>query len=199
MPIDLHVAQDGDSPITAQEQARLLPSLSTRAQLDAVERLTINAARVWAMRASVLRRPDLLTEPFARELHLRMFRGIWRGASRYRTAERAPGWEAHRIAEGVRMFLEDAEGWIRFSTYPIQESAVRLHHRLVAIHPWSNGNGRHARLMADVLVASHGEEPLTWGSRREAADSGTARARYAGAIRAADAGALAPLLEFARG
>jgi Fic-DOC domain mobile mystery protein B len=177
IPAELPWAPGEGAPIGPGDRARLVPSLSTRAQLNEIERLGIQAARVWAMRASVLRRPDLLTEPFARELHRRMFRGIWRGAGRYRTAERAPGWEAHRIAAGVRMFLEDAEGWIRFSTYPIQESAVRLHHRLVAIHPWSNGNGRHARLMADVLVASHGEEPLTWGSRREAADSGTARAR----------------------
>jgi len=199
MPIEALAAQDGDSRITPQERSRLVPSLSTRAQLDEVERMRINAARVWAMRGAALQREDLLTEAFARDLHRRMFGGIWRGAGRYRTTECTPGWETHRIAEGVRMFLDDAEGWIRFSTYPVHEAAVRLHHRIGAINPWSNGNGRHARLFADIVVASHGEEPLTWGCGSEAAEPGSARARYGEAIRAADAGEMGPLLAFARG
>ena len=192
MPADASAA---DFPITPEERARLLPSLSTRRQLNEIERLNINAARIWAMRGSSLRRGDLLTEAFARELHRRMFNGVWRGAGRYRSTERNPGWEPHRIAEGVGMFMDDAEGWLRFSTYPVHEAAVRLHQRLVAIHPWSDGNGRHARLLADIVVASHGEAPLAWG----AGDPGSARERYADAIRAADSGEMAPLLAFARG
>jgi Fic-DOC domain mobile mystery protein B len=181
--------------ITEGERGRLLPSLSTRAQLDEVERLSVNAARVWAMRPAMLRRGDLVSEAFSRELHRRMFSGVWRDAGRYRSTERNPGWEPSRIREGVGMFFDDAEGWLRFATYPVHECAVRLHHRLVAIHPWEDGNGRHARLVADVVVAALGERPLTWGSRAPA----SARARYAEASRAADGGDLAPLLEFARG
>jgi Fic-DOC domain mobile mystery protein B len=188
----------GEGALTPRERSRLLPSLSSRAQLIEIERLNVHAARVWAMRGAVLQRSDLLTEAFSRELHRRMFNAVWRGAGRYRTTERNPGWEPGRIAEGVRMFFDDAEGWIRFSTYPIQEVAVRLHHRLVSIHPWSNGNGRHARLIADIAVASHGEPPLTWGSGLEAAKSGTGRARYVEAVRAADGGAMEALIAFAR-
>jgi Fic-DOC domain mobile mystery protein B len=199
MPVEASNAADGNAAITPGEQARLLPSLSTRAQLDEVERLKTNAARVWAMRAAVLQRGDLLCEAFILELHRRMFGGIWRGAGRYREAERNPGWEANRIAEGVRMFLDDAEGWIRFSTYPVHEAAVRLHHRLVSIRPWANGNGRHARLLADIVVATHGEEALTWGSRSPSAGRGSARSLYIEAIGSADAGEIAPLLGFARG
>jgi Fic-DOC domain mobile mystery protein B len=196
MPIEaLHAG--ADAPIAPEARSRLVPSLSTRAQLDEIERQGIYAARLWAMRGSVLRRDDLLTESFARELHRRMFGGIWRGAGRYRTAE-GGGWEARRIPGGVRMFLDDAEGWIRFSTYPVHEAAVRLHHRLIAIRPWTDGNGRHARLLADIVVASHGEEPLTWGSASESAGPGLARSRYREAMRAADAGDFAALLGFAR-
>jgi Fic-DOC domain mobile mystery protein B len=184
-----------DFPIAPGERARLLPSLSTRAQLDELERLGINAARVWAMRGTVLQREDLLTEAFSRRLHGRMFNGIWRGAGRYRTTERSPGWEPNRIAEGVGMFLDDTDGWLRYSTYPVHEAAVRLHQRLIAIRPWANGNGRHARLMADIVVASQGERPLTWGS----SEPGSAPGRYAEAIRAAEAGEMAPLVEFALG
>ncbi len=187
-----------DVPIAPEERSLLVPSLSTRAQLDEVERLAINAARLWAMRGAVLRRDDLLAESFVKELHRRMFGGVWRGAGRYRTAEAGGGWEARRIPGGVRMFLDDAEGWIRFSTYTVPEAAVRLHHRLIAIRPWSSGNGRHARLLADIVVASHREEPLTWGSGSDPAGSGLASSLYMDAIRAADAGDIAPLLEFAR-
>jgi Fic-DOC domain mobile mystery protein B len=185
--------------ISEQEQSRLLPSLSTREQLNEIESLAINAARVWAMRPAVYQRADLLAEPFARELHRRMFGRVWRGAGRYRTTPRLPGWEPGHIAKGVRMFLDDAEGWLRFSTYPVHESAVRLHHRLVSVCPWGNGNGRHARLLADIVVASQGEEPLTWGLRPGPAGPGTVRLRYLEAVKAADSGDLAPLLGFARG
>ncbi len=184
----------GEDPITEEERARLLPSLSTREELDEAESLGIHAARVWAMRPGVLGRADLFTEDFVRGLHRKMFGAIWRGAGRYRTSERVPGWEARRIPEGVRMFLDDAEGWLRFSTYPLHEAAVRLHFRMVSMHPWSNGNGRHARLMADIVVAAHGEAPLTWGARSGA----SARERYRAAITSADAGDMAPLLQFAR-
>jgi Fic-DOC domain mobile mystery protein B len=193
------LARDPLAPIAGDERARLLPSLSTRAQLDEVERIGIHAARVWAMRAPVLQRGDLFTEEFVRGLHRRMFGEIWRGAGRYRTTGGDAGWEPARIPGGVRMFLEDAEGWLRFSTYPVHEAAVRLHHRLVSVRPWSNGNGRHARLMADIVVASQGEEPLTWGSRSGPAGSGSARERYLEATRAADAGEMGPLVGFARG
>jgi Fic-DOC domain mobile mystery protein B len=185
--------------LTEQEQAMLLPSLSTRAQLNEIEALALNAARVWAMRAPVLQRKDILSEAFARELHRRMFAAVWRDAGRYRTAPRMPGWEPGQIAEGVRMSLDDAEGWLRFSNYSVHESAVRIHHRLVAVCPWANGNGRHARLVADVVVASHGEEPLTWGRRSGLVEAGPARLRYLDAVKAADSGNMGPLLEFARG
>jgi Fic-DOC domain mobile mystery protein B len=185
--------------ITAEEQSLLLPSLSTRAQLNEIEGMAIHAARVWAMRAPVLRRADILTESFARELHRRMFGRVWRGAGGYRSAPHIPGWEPGQIPGGVRMFLDDAEGWLRFSTYPVHESAVRLHHRLVAIRPWASGNGRHARLLADIVVASHGEEPLAWGQRSGPGGPGQARSRYLDAIKAADSGDVGPLLEFARG
>jgi Fic-DOC domain mobile mystery protein B len=185
--------------ITAGERSRLVPSLSTREQLNEIESLGITAARMWAMRPATLRRPDLLTEEFSRELHRRMFSGIWRGAGRYRTGDGGAGWEPGQISKGMRMFLDDADGWIRFGSYPVHESALRLHHRLVALRPWANGNGRHARLLADVLVAAHGEAPLTWGAGMGPGEIGSQRAGYVNAMKAADSGDFGPLLEFARG
>jgi Fic-DOC domain mobile mystery protein B len=198
-PADPAPVAEVPGAITAEEQARLLLSLSTREQLNEIERLGIHAARVWAMRPSVLRRADLLTEKFSSEVHRRMFNGVWRGAGRYRTEVCSPGWEPSQIPQGVRMFIDDAEGWLRFSTYSVHESAVRLHHRLLAIHPWANGSGRHARLLADIMVAASGEEPLTWGARSLRDNPGSARSAYADALKAADAGDLDLLMVFARG
>jgi Fic-DOC domain mobile mystery protein B len=198
VPPQTGFAPSGPSPITDGERSRLIPSLSTRGQLEEIERMSIHAARVWAMRAAASNEEQVLTEEFSRELHRRMFAGIWRGAGRYRTAREDAGWDPEKIPEGMRMILDDAEGWLRFATYPVHEAAVRLHHRIRCVRPWSDGNGNHARLMADVLVASQQEEPLTWGLRSCAGQAPKARERYREATRAADRGDMAPLLEFAR-
>jgi Fic-DOC domain mobile mystery protein B len=150
------------------------------------------------MRPRALQRPDLLTDAFARELHRRMFNQVWRWAGRYRTTEKNLGWEVHRLTEGVRNAFDDAQYWMQHSTYPLHEAAVRLHHQLVAIHPWPNGNGRHSRLIADLLVVSRGGDELTWGARADLMGAGEIRNRYITAIRAADAGDIVPLLNFAK-
>jgi Fic-DOC domain mobile mystery protein B len=198
MPPQTGFAQSGHLPISELERSRLIPSLSAREQLEEIERMSIHAARVWAMRAAASDEEQALTEQFSRELHRRMFAGIWRGAGRYRTVAQDTGWDPERIAEGMRMVLDDAEGWMRFATYPVHEAAVRLHHRIRCVRPWSDGNGNHARLMADVLVASRREEPLTWGLRTLAGQAPKARQRYRDATHAAERGDMGPLLEFAR-
>lgn len=195
---DIFAASEGNTELSEEERLELIPSLTTRAELNAIERLNINAARVWAMRPRALQRPDLLTDAFARELHRRMFNQVWRWAGRYRTTEKNLGWEVHRLTEGVRNAFDDAQYWMQHSTYPLHEAAVRLHHQLVAIHPWPNGNGRHSRLIADLLVVSRGGDELTWGARADLMGAGEMRNCYITAIRAADAGDIVPLMNFAK-
>lgn len=194
---DLFPTEDGDTPLTLEEQLDLIPSLSTRAQLNELERDTIHTARLWAMRPKTLARPDLLTDVFARELHRRMFHGVWRWAGRYRTTEKNLGWAAHRITEGVRNAFDDAQTQLHHASYSLHEVAVRLHHQLVVIHPWPNGNGRHARLLADILIAARGGASLTWGASLDLAQPGLARTRYIAALQAADQNDYQPLLTFA--
>jgi len=195
----LFAADESNTALGPEEQLDLIPSLSTRAELNEVERANIYAARVWAMRARTLKRSDLLTDAFARELHRRMFNQAWRWAGHYRKTEKNLGWEVARITEGVRNAFDDARAWMEFSTYPLHEAAVRLHHRLVVIHPWPNGNGRHSRLIADVMIAASKGEELTWGSRGNLVAIGDARRHYLQAIKQADAGNFEPLLAFAQG
>lgn len=194
----LFAADESNTALSPEEQLDLIPSLSTRAELNAAERANIHAARIWAMRSRTLKRSDLLTDAFARELHQRMFNQTWRWAGRYRKTEKNLGWEVARITEGVRNAFDDARAWLEFSTYPLHEAAVRLHHRLVVIHPWPNGNGRHSRLIADLIIAASKGEELTWGSRGNLVAIGDARRRYLEAIQQADAGNFAPLLAFAQ-
>ena len=197
MSDDLWQDEPGQTPLTEEEKLQLRPSLSTRAQLNAAERLNIHAARLWAMRPAGLRRPDLVTDTFARELHRRMFNQIWKWAGKYRTSDRNLGWEWPRIPEGMRVLLDDVRYWQEHDTYPAVEVAVRLHHRMVVIHPWPNGNGRHARLLADILIAAHGRASLTWGASLDLAQPGLARTRYIAALQAADQNDYQPLLTFA--
>ncbi len=196
--LDLFPIEDGATLLTPEEQSELIPSLATRAQLNEVERLGINTARVWAMRPRALASTDLLSDAFGRELHRRMFRGVWRWAGRYRTTEKNLGWAVPRITEGVRNAFDDARTQLQYASYPLHEVAVRLHHQLVVIHPWPNGNGRHARLVADIVVAAGRGVPLTWGAGVNLVAAGEIRARYLAAVRAADGQDFGPLLEFAR-
>ncbi|HVU18767.1 MAG TPA: mobile mystery protein B [Candidatus Didemnitutus sp.] len=195
---DIFQSKEHETPLGAEEKRELIPSLSTRAELNEAERANILEARIWAMRRRTLKREDLVTDAFARELHRRMFAHVWQWAGCYRKTERNLGWEVHRLTEGVHNAFADAQTWLQYATYPLPETAVRLHHQLVRVHPWPNGNGRHARLMADVLLQSRDGGEFTWGAGGDIVSPGQARTKYIEAIRQADAGDYGPLIEFAK-
>ncbi len=126
-----------------------------------------------------------------------MFGNVWAWAGDYRRTERNLGIDPVDIPVELRTVLDDARYWVENQTYPPDEIAVRFHHRLVAIHPFPNGNGRTARLMADLLAVHLGREPLTWGSVN-LTDVSETRTRYIATLKAADNHDIGPLLEFAR-
>lgn len=189
----------GPTPVTPEEAMELRVSIQSREELNAFERENILEARAWALSRRTLRRSDLLSEDFMRDLHRRMFGRIWRWAGRFRTSERNMGRPVHALATDVHTLLDDARYWREHGTYPAVEAAVRFHHRLVAIHPWVNGNGRHARLMADILVGAQGGKPFSWGRSVDLVAPNDVRARYLAALREADAGDYSALLRFAAG
>ena len=191
--------EPGDAtPLEPEERAALRPSWIThRRDLNEAEQENIVKGAAWARR-SRSRKPDgLLTVAFAQSLHKRMFGEVWKWAGAYRQTAKNIGIEAHRVPAEMPLLFDDIRYWLENATYPPDEIAVRLHHRLAAIHPFPNGNGRHARLMADLLVERLGGEAFTWGFGR-LADAGELRARYIAALRAADGHDIAPLLTFAR-
>ncbi len=186
----------GNTPLSAEE-ADLIPNLATKEELNEWERQNILEAYAWALAPNHLRRRDPLSEPYVRDLHLRMFDQTWRWAGVYRTTERNIGVPHHEIRERLGALLGDARYWVEHETYPPDELAVRFHHRLVLIHPFANGNGRHARLTADVLAQREGRPVFTWGGA-DLVRAGDFRRRYIDALQAADAGDIGQLLAFAR-
>lgn len=158
------------------------------------EATNILHAQEWALRQ---KRRRVTTEKFLKLLHLRMFDETWKWAGKYRTTSKSIGSPAHLIAPQVRDACANAEYWIDHKTFQPTEIAVRFHHRIVAIHPFANGNGRHARLLVDTLLHTLGERKLSWGSENLKA-SASARTRYINALKAADAGDLSLLLRIAR-
>jgi Fic-DOC domain mobile mystery protein B len=188
---------ESSTPLTADERADLIPDLTTLEELNEWERQNIFDAARWALGPRSLQRNNPLTEAFVRDLHRRMFSRTWEWAGAYRDSEKNIGVPAYAIREELGKLLPDAQFWVENETYPLEEIAIRLHHRLVLIHPFPNGNGRHARLMADVLLRRAGLSALTWG-RVNLAKDGNFRKHYIAALRAADAGDIKPLLAFAR-
>jgi Fic-DOC domain mobile mystery protein B len=126
-----------------------------------------------------------------------MFNQVWRWAGKYRKSERNLGIASHQIETEIRQIIEDAQYWIDHKSYPPDELAVRFHHRLVAVHPFSNGNGRWSRLAADLLIMQQGGTRFTWG-RANLQVAGDVRRAYVDALHAADNHELGPLVAFAR-
>ena len=187
-------AIDGSTPLTEEELDQLIPSYITlRYELNEAEQANILEAEEWTF----LRKRDVLSEQFLDNLHKRMFGRVWRWAGEHRQSNKNLGIDAYRIPTELRQLLEDCRYWIDNITYEPDEIAVRFHHRLVWIHPYPNGNGRHARLATDSFLVSLGSTCFSWG-RVNLVDASETRSEYIAALRAADKHDFEPLLEFVR-
>ncbi len=186
----------GATPIDVDEvEGLLLPHITNRAELDRWEQDNIVEAETWAFR----RKPGgLLSMDFACRLHKKMFGTVWQWAGAFRRHDKNIGVEWWTIRSSLKNLLEDVKVWTEQTVYPPDEIAARFHHRLVAIHLFANGNGRHARLMADLLLVHILERSrFSWGSEN-LAQAGECREHYISALQAADRHDYGPLLEFVR-
>ncbi len=187
---------EGATPLDLDEaQGLLLPHISTRADLDRWEQENISEAEDAVFRR---RQRDVLTEKYARTLHKKMFGSVWRWAGNFRRSQKNIGIEWMQIPVAIRQLFDEVNGWLEYGAFPPDEIAARFHHRLVAIHAFPNGNGRHARLMADiVLVHLLGQERFSWG-QENLTSAGDCRRHYIEALRAADQLDYGLLLAFVR-
>ena len=189
----------GQTPLDEDEKDGLkLTSITTRADLDQFEQLNIEKAVEWSLKRKFPRNL-ILDEPFVRELHKRMYGEVWKWAGEFRRTDKNIGVDKLQIGIELRKLIDDAAYWIDNRTFQPDDIAVRFSHRIVSIHCFSNGSGRHSRLIADILASHALDRPVfTWGSV-SLTDAGEARAHYLAAIREADQGNIDPLIEFARG
>jgi Fic-DOC domain mobile mystery protein B len=184
----------GGTDLTEKEREGLIPSYITlRSELNEAEQANILEAEEWAF----ARKRDLLEEKFLNNLHKRMYGNVWRWAGQYRTTGKNIGIDAYRIPTELRQLLDDCRYWIENRTHKPDEIAARFHHRLVLIHCYPNGNGRHARLAADLLLKLMGQDRFSWG-RKNLVDIGETREGYIAALQAADKHDIGPLLQFVR-
>jgi len=185
---------DGHTLLSDEDRADLLqPDITTRQELFDAEQRNIATALL----RPKPRLPTLLDDNYLRNLHKSMFGDVWGWAGRYRTSDTNIGIESMYIAAAVRDVTGDATTWVAHETYEPDELAVRFHHRLVAVHPFVNGNGRHSRISADLLITNLGGDAFSWGSNL-GVSSEQLRQRYLAALRAADTGEIDDLVSFAR-
>ncbi|MCI3951674.1 MAG: mobile mystery protein [Burkholderiales bacterium] len=185
----------GTTPLDPDELEGLIPAhITTRGELDPWEASNILKAEKWLLDA---RPKDILSLDFIKQLHKRMFDETWKWAGNFRTTEKNIGVDPAQIAPRTKDLCEDVRAQLTYKGIPIDETAAMLHHRLVSIHPFANGNGRHARLITDVLLMRNGAERFKWGEDDLVADT-EVRRRYITALQAADRRDYKPLFAFVR-
>ena len=185
---------DGHTELSEEDRLGLIPTyIATRGELFDAEQRNIAQALMRRSPSATA----LLDDAYLRRLHQAMFDQVWEWAGRYRIRETNIGIAFEQISSEIRNLVEDTKAWVEYSAYEQDELAVRFHHRLVAIHAFPNGNGRHGRIAADYLVTSLNGEPFTWGARLNT-DTDKLRGAYLHALRRADGGDIEELLAFAR-
>jgi Fic-DOC domain mobile mystery protein B len=197
MGLDLEYIS-GQTPLEEEEKDGLLmPSIATRNELDEFEQHNIEEAIQWTMGRSF--KPDMIfTEDFVRLLHRKMYANVWNWAGDFRKTNKSIGIDKWLIASELKYLLDDAKYWYENKTYLPDEIAIRFKHRLVSIHCFPNGNGRHSRLMADIVIEKIYKKPLfTWGAGN-LTNEGEVRKAYLKSVKLADKGDYSLLLAFAR-
>ena len=189
----------GATPIELDEIKELIPDyISTMRELNQLEQANIADGFVWADKEPL---ENLFTATFIFKLHEKMFNQVWKWAGKMRKSNKNIGVMKEQIMNDLGALLKNVEYWIEFKIFNYDEIAVRFHHRLVKIHIFPNGNGRHARLMTDLFLKKCGEHKFTWGRRCENTHfetEGLSRQEYINALVAADNDDYQPLIKFVR-
>jgi len=188
----------GQTPISEEEKEGLLiKTISTQGELNEFEQNNIEDAVVWTLKRK-FKLNEILSEKFICDVHKKMFCDVWGWAGKFRKTDKNIGVDKFQIAIELKYLFEDCRYWIENKTYSEDEIAVRFKHRIVKIHPFPNGNGRHSRLCGDILISHFFKRPVfSWGHKSLTFKSKT-RDIYINAVKAADHNDIKPLLDFAR-
>ncbi|MES2559105.1 MAG: mobile mystery protein B [Bacteroidota bacterium] len=197
MGLDL-TYEDGQTPLSEEEKDGLLiKTITTHGELDEHEQLNIEKAIEWTIKTK-FKHEQILSEEFVKTLHKKMLGNVWSWAGEFRKSEKSIGVRWIQIGIELKMLLDDTKYWIENKTYSTDEIAIRFKHRLVNIHCFPNGNGRHSRIMADIIMESiFGQKVFAWNQSNMVKANQT-RINYIRAIREGDKGNIQPLLDFAK-
>lgn len=189
---------DGQTPLSEEEKdGILIKSITTREELDELEQLNIEKAIEWILK-NKFKQERILSEEFIKLIHSKMLGDVWKWAGVFRKSDKNIGVNWTMIGVELKMLLDDTKYWIENETYSPDEISIRFKHRLVSIHCFPNGNGRHSRVMADIIIESiFGKDIFTWNNSNLTEASQT-RKEYIDSIKKADQGIIEPLLRFAR-
>lgn len=189
---------EGQTPIDEDEKDGLLvKTVSTKEELDEFEQKNIQQAIEWTLK-SKFTKGEILTEDFILLVHKKMFHEVWEWAGSKRKSNKNIGVDKYQISTEIKKLLYDCIYWIENRVYEPDEIAIRFSHRLVEIHVFPNGNGRHSRLFADILILNvFNRSVFTWG-KSDLSENGDPRKLYLEAIHNADEGIIQPLIDFAR-
>ena len=188
----------GQTPLDEDEKEGLLiKTISNRGELDEFEQANIQQAIEWTMK-NKFTKDQILTEEFLLLVHKKMLSEVWEWAGNKRKSNKNIGVDKYQISTELKILLDDCKYWIENNTYNQDEIVIRFSHRLVKIHMFPNGNGRHSRLIADILISNIFNKPVfTWG-KSDLSNNNASRKEYLKAIYSADKGDLQSLIRFSR-
>jgi len=183
---------EGATPLDPDEMGGLkFKHIETLGQLDQMEQVNIQSGLMWLDKQ---KNTDILTVSFTLELHKQLFGKIWDWAGTFRQSEKNIGIKPLYLSIELKNLLDDMLAWIDFGTYKQKESALRFHHRLVQIHIFANGNGRHSRIMADAILKHVYQSPTINWINTGLEQMSEHRKKYIKALKNADSGDFEPLL-----
>jgi Fic-DOC domain mobile mystery protein B len=190
--------KEGQTPLSLEEQEGLkITTITTREELDEFEQLNIEKAVQWTI-GKKISAEQLFSEMFINNLHKQMYSDTWKWAGQFRNSEKNIGTKSYLIATSLKQLLDDALFWFKNDSYQPVEIAIRFKHRLVSIHCFANGNGRHSRLIADLIMEKlYNQKILTWG-KSNLVSSNETRRLYIKALKKADNHDYDDLINFAQ-
>ena len=182
---------EGATPLNLDEANGLIPThISNQAELANI----ISAKQYYFTHKP--QTEHILSADFLKQLHQKMFGLTWSWAGCYRKSNKNIGVDWPTISVELELLLDNTLYQLTHQTYGAHALAIRFHHKLVQIQLFANGNGRHARLAADLLLESQGEKSLSWGANHITLNKAETRQQYIQALRSADRGDFSPLLDF---
>ncbi len=193
----------GETPLTEEDLKGLkFPWVKTRGQLSSVEGPNIVNGKEWALASSSTRMPDMLSIAYMQELHRRILSDVWEWAGEIRAhqlqndfASSVPDIRPHLLG----LYSDAVDYWLKDKSIDPDQFSVMVHHRVVKVHPFRNGNGRHSRVIADLVLEKHFRlQPFTWGGASDLGSGDANRDQYISALKSADKGEYGPLLKLCR-